>query len=541
MLKIQSPDLYMLNGINFDKNGNIYFSIKYREKSALDIWGIAHNFIFKVNENNGEFKHYNENTKSLKIKQEIKNLIVAENGYSYFFTLPSETKGGLYTINDTGTSLSDISPGYDLLSIENRIAWNKLVAKLTPNGEIFIAGDYNRWTISDGNLIFKTAIAIDSKDFLAIKENYEQKSEFFFQPIPMDFRKLIQLDESYYLQDASGDIYLLKEDKLILFELFPNKLGQTLFAPTLSNVTNNNNKYIFAFYSDTIRVSDFYVIPQDNNYYIKKYDVNLKPIDFATLSYKNSHIVDAWSTADGELIVALKQSIPKIINGLPIYSDQYFIEKFDYLGVKTSTLSLDFEVSSLHYNSFDDSIYAIENNGITNWNFSSLSNHSILDDSIKIHKINNNLILDANFTTPEYINSTRYSFNGKYFAQDINGNAGITAKILGAVFGKDSINKKQYVGIGLDLLDKGMDYTTLAGFALTAAGLITNDQIVSTLWKNIVGTTATAEDKAPFVNMLENGMIAGDLAKLAAETPLNTTNINLVGLISTGLEYLPVN
>jgi hypothetical protein len=361
--------------------------------------------------------------------------------------------------------------------------------------------------------------------------------------MPMvDFQKLIQLDESYYLQDASGDTYLLKEDKLILFEIFPSKLGENLLSPTISNVINNNNKYIYVFYSDTIRISNIYTIPQDNNnYYIKKYDINLKSIDFATLNYNNAHIVDAWSTADGELIVALKQSIPEITNGLPIYSDQYSIEKFDYLGVKTSTLSLDFEVSSLHYNSFDDSIYAIEKNGITSWDFNHLFNPSNLDDSIKIHKINNNLVLDANFTTPEYINSTRYSFNGKYFAQDINGNAGITAKILGAVFGKDSVKNKEYVGIGLDLLDKGMDYTTLAGFALTAAGLVSNDQIVSTLWKNIVGTTATTVDKAPFVDMLENGMIVGDLAKLAAETPLNSANINLTGLISTGLEYLPVN
>jgi hypothetical protein len=135
----------------------------------------------------------------------------------------------------------------------------------------------------------------------------------------------------------------------------------------------------------------------------------------------------------------------------------------------------------------------------------------------------------------------RLLFSNLSVAFDIDGNAGVTAKILGAVFGKDSVKNKEYVGIGLDLLDKGMDYTTLAGFALTAAGLVTNDQIVSTLWKNIVGTTATTVDKAPFVDMLENGMIVGDLAKLAAETPLNSANINLMGLISTGLEYLPVN
>lgn len=138
------------------------------------------------------------------------------------------------------------------------------------------------------------------------------------------------------------------------------------------------------------------------------------------------------------------------------------------------------------------------------------------------------------------INIERLGFSDINIALDLNSNAGTTAKILGAVFGKDSVQNKQYVGIGLDLLDKGMDYSTLAGLAVNAAGLKTNDQIVSTLWKNIVGTTASATDKAPFIELLEHGMTVGDLAKLAAETSLNTTNINLVGLAATGLEYLPV-
>jgi hypothetical protein len=40
--------------------------------------------------------------------------------------------------------------------------------------------------------------------------------------------------------------------------------------------------------------------------------------------------------------------------------------------------------------------------------------------------------------------------------------------------------------------------------------------------------------------MLQNGMTPGALAHLAAETGLNTTNINLVGLAQTGVEYMPI-
>ena len=46
--------------------------------------------------------------------------------------------------------------------------------------------------------------------------------------------------------------------------------------------------------------------------------------------------------------------------------------------------------------------------------------------------------------------------------------------------------------------------------------------------------------KSPFIKMLADGMKAGDLVVLAADTALNTTNIGLVGLIQTGIEYTPV-
>jgi hypothetical protein len=109
------------------------------------------------------------------------------------------------------------------------------------------------------------------------------------------------------------------------------------------------------------------------------------------------------------------------------------------------------------------------------------------------------------------------------------------------VFGKDSLSNKQYVGIGLSLLDAGMSTNTLSSLAVDAANLKTNDLIVSTLWKNVFGTTATSADKAPYVKLLDDGMSAGTLAWLAADTSFNKVNINIVGLAQTGIEYIPVN
>jgi hypothetical protein len=125
-------------------------------------------------------------------------------------------------------------------------------------------------------------------------------------------------------------------------------------------------------------------------------------------------------------------------------------------------------------------------------------------------------------------------------ALDLEGNAGITAKILGAVFGKESLSNKNYVGIGLHFLDAGWTYDNLSALALDAAGAKTNDQVVSLLWNNVICTKPTAADKQPFIALLENGMSAGALAHLAADSSFNTTNINLVGLVQTGIEYIPV-
>lgn len=138
-------------------------------------------------------------------------------------------------------------------------------------------------------------------------------------------------------------------------------------------------------------------------------------------------------------------------------------------------------------------------------------------------------------------NIERLKFTDKSIAIDLNGNAGTTAKILGAVFGKESVTNKDYVGIGLSFLDTGWTYENLAGLALNAAGAKTNDEIVSLLWTNVIGTMPTAADKQPFIAFLENGMTAGALARLAADTSFNTTNINLVGLAQTGIEYIPAS
>ena len=106
--------------------------------------------------------------------------------------------------------------------------------------------------------------------------------------------------------------------------------------------------------------------------------------------------------------------------------------------------------------------------------------------------------------------------------------------------GKSQVQNPTYVGLGLSYLDKGMSYSDLGALALNAIGATTNDAVVSTLWKNVIGTEATTAIKAPYIKMLTDGMKVGDLVVLAADTSFNTGNINLIGLTQTGIEYIPV-
>lgn len=136
------------------------------------------------------------------------------------------------------------------------------------------------------------------------------------------------------------------------------------------------------------------------------------------------------------------------------------------------------------------------------------------------------------------LNIERMAFADTNLAVDISGNAGITAKILGSVFGENSITNKEYVGIGLQLLDEGMEYEALMEYALSEAGATSNQAVVELLYTNLVKAAPSAGESAHYVSLLENGMTKGALGIFAADHELNTNNIDLIGLAQTGIEFI---
>lgn len=135
------------------------------------------------------------------------------------------------------------------------------------------------------------------------------------------------------------------------------------------------------------------------------------------------------------------------------------------------------------------------------------------------------------------VNIERIEFSDRSFAYDMDGNAGVVTKILGAVFGKTSIDNETYVGIGLDLLDGGMSYETLIGLALEVklGKGYSLAQEVDLLERNVYGITAPTNVQSFWA---ARGAAKETVAINYAESDVNITNIDLVGLFQTGIEYL---
>ena len=113
------------------------------------------------------------------------------------------------------------------------------------------------------------------------------------------------------------------------------------------------------------------------------------------------------------------------------------------------------------------------------------------------------------------------------------------AKILRAVFGASALQNEQYAGIGLQLVDSGVSTADLVEMAMAAGGVRSNRDVVNLLYKNVTGVQPTLQELNGLASLLDSGAYTqSSLALLAVEHPWNTTSADLVGLASTGLEFI---
>ena len=138
-------------------------------------------------------------------------------------------------------------------------------------------------------------------------------------------------------------------------------------------------------------------------------------------------------------------------------------------------------------------------------------------------------------------NIERLKFNDKHIALDLDGNAGKTIKLLGLLLGKDQATNKTNVGVGLKILDNGMPYEQLMQAALDVVlgANASSLSVVEMIWENLIGPPTPADNISQYSALIDNGTYtAAGLAIVAANHSLNTTAIDLVGLASTGVEYI---
>ena len=141
-------------------------------------------------------------------------------------------------------------------------------------------------------------------------------------------------------------------------------------------------------------------------------------------------------------------------------------------------------------------------------------------------------------------NIERIRFQDQALAFDLSGAAGEVAKILGAVFGPSAVANKEYAGIGLYYKDVlGYSYNDLMQLAINArlGPNPSSAQVVDLLYTNVVGQAPDADTRKSFTDLLDHHTYTvASLGVMAADTGLNASNIQLTGLVNTGLAYLPL-
>ncbi len=128
-----------------------------------------------------------------------------------------------------------------------------------------------------------------------------------------------------------------------------------------------------------------------------------------------------------------------------------------------------------------------------------------------------------------------------HVALDIDGNAGIAVKILGAVAGPAAASSAYYVGSLISYLDAGVSYEALMQSALDfvlGAGA-SNTSVVTLLYANLAGVGPDAATLSSLVGLLDDHVFTqAGFGVLAAEHEANLTNLDIVGLATTGVEFL---
>jgi hypothetical protein len=140
----------------------------------------------------------------------------------------------------------------------------------------------------------------------------------------------------------------------------------------------------------------------------------------------------------------------------------------------------------------------------------------------------------------ELQNIHRVFFTDCAVALDMAVKGSTVAKVLGAVFGKDAVADRNFTRIGMSLMDQGHTPESLMDLALNfrLGGDFSPQAEVKLLFENLIGQAPNADQASYYEGLVTSGAFSfNSLAWMAANSGFNTNNINLTGLMQTGLDY----
>jgi len=136
----------------------------------------------------------------------------------------------------------------------------------------------------------------------------------------------------------------------------------------------------------------------------------------------------------------------------------------------------------------------------------------------------------------------RLRFDDIGIALDLDGYAGQTVRLVGALRGPEAVANPSQVGEVLGWLDEGGSFEDAAealSFAVLGAAY-TNADLVRSLYRNVVGSEAPTEELATYLDLLDRGVLTRTgLITLAANSELNAQHVGLAGLWASGVAYMP--
>ena len=148
--------------------------------------------------------------------------------------------------------------------------------------------------------------------------------------------------------------------------------------------------------------------------------------------------------------------------------------------------------------------------------------------------------LDGASGADELQNIHRVVFADCAVALDMSVKGSTVAKVLGAVFGKGAVANREFTGIGISLMDQGYSPESLMDVALKfrLGGSFTAQAEVKLLFENLMGQAPSAAEASYYEGLVTSGALTfNSLAWIAANSAYNTNNIQLTGLMQTGLDY----